>query len=241
MKRRILITGASGGLGQALSLAFSREPVFLGLHCFNNKNALERLSKKIHHAPCEPKILTADLRQPTQVMQLFETIEKEWGGIDVLINNAASNQNRLFHKLSDDEWQSQVQINLSGAFFCLREAGKQMKNRQGGHIINIASLAAFTGRTGQSAYTSSKRGLIALSQSAAKEWGPLGIQVNTVCPGFLPTPMTASLSKTQKETLIAENALGRPSTLEEVSAFIHKLSKMRHVSGQTFNLDSRIT
>ncbi len=188
----------------------------------------------------DARIFTADLRKPEAVNEMFHTIQTEWGGIDVLINNAAINQNQLFHKLTVEEWENQLRLNLSGAFYCVRAAGEMMQNEEKGHIINIASFAAFTGRIGQSAYTASKRGLIALAQTAAKELGKENIQINTVCPGFLPTPMTATLSTEQQDRLIAENTLGRASTLDEVSEFIRMLSKMNHVSGQVFNLDSRI-
>ena len=115
-----------------------------------------------------------------------------------------------------------------------------MEKQGKGHVINIASGAAFAGRAGQSAYAASKRGLIGLSLSAAREWGGSGIQVNSICPGYLDTPMTAALSPAQSKKLISENVLGRASTLEEVADFVLMLSKMNHVSGQVFHLDSRI-
>ncbi|MFQ5589344.1 MAG: SDR family NAD(P)-dependent oxidoreductase [Nitrospiria bacterium] len=238
--RRILITGASGGLGQALCRGFSKDNVRLGLHCFQNQAAVDALRGSLENSTCDARVLRADLGKPAAVHQLFEEIRETWGGLEVLIHSAASNRNRLFCDVPSSEWEDQIQLNLSGTFYCMREAANIMHAQKNGHIINIASLAAFTGRRGQSAYTASKRGLIALSQSAAKEWGRDGIQVNVVCPGFLPTAMTAGLNTKQKKRLISENVLGHPSSLDEVSEFIRGLSKMRHVSGQVFNLDSRI-
>jgi len=122
----------------------------------------------------------------------------------------------------------------------MREAAHLMMPQKKGHIIHIASHAALRGRVGQAAYAASKRGLMALAQEAAKEWGASSIQVNVVCPGFLPTSMTEGLSEKHKDQVREDNLLKRISTLEEVAAFIRHLSNMRHVSGQTFSLDSRL-
>lgn len=239
--RTILITGASGGLGQALCRAFSKEKIRIGLHVFQNQHKGKEIEQEIRSNHCETSLFPADLRNSNEVHTLFQAFLEKWERIDLVINNAGVAQNRLFQKMSSEEWDKEVHLNLSGVFYILREAGKIMEKQKKGHIINIASFAAFTGRVGQAPYTASKRGLIALAQCAAREFGAGGVQVNTVCPGFLPTPMTASLTPEQSKPLIAENVLGRASTLEEVSEFIQTLSKMNHVSGQIFHLDSRIT
>jgi len=184
-------------------------------------------------------LLISDLTEPGSVRKMFETLLSEWGRMDVLINSVGMIDDRLFPRLNEATWDRVIQTNLTGIFYCVREAGRIM-HKTGGHIINISSISAFTGRSGQAAYAASKRGLIALTTSAAKEWGPSAIQVNAVLPGFLETKMTASLTSEQREGIIKENVLGRSSTLEEVSDFVFHLSKMKSVSGQVFNLDSRI-
>ncbi len=238
--KRVLITGASGGLGQALCQAFSKEPIRLGLHVFKQKREGAHLVQNLQSEHCEPHLFQADLRNPADTQTLFRQFFETWGGIDILINNAGISRNRLFQKESPEAWDEVIRIDLSGAFYCTREAARIMEKQGKGHIINIASGAADKGRAGQAAYAAAKRGLIGLSQTAAKELGQNGIQVNAVCPGYLPTPMTAGLSPAQSKKLITENVLGRPSSLEEVSGFINMLSKMEHVSGQVFHLDSRI-
>jgi len=236
----VLITGASGGLGQALCQCFSKEKVGLGLHFFKQQTQGKDLARQLQSPNCETHLFRADLRDAASVQRMFQHVHEKWGKIDVLINSAGLSQNRLFRKENPDTWNDLVDVNLSGVFYSMREAAVLMEKQSAGHIINIASGAAFAGRAGQAAYAASKRGLIGLAHSAAKEWGQKNIQINTVCPGYLPTPMTAGLSLTQSEKLIAENVLGRPSTLQEVSAFVLMLSKMKHVSGQVFHLDSRI-
>ncbi len=238
--KNILITGGTGGLGEVLCYAFSKKPARIGIHLFKNhpkgKTLLNTLSKKGN----EVILFSGDLSNAVLAKKVFEQLYDAWGGIDLLINNAAINQDRLFHQITTEEWDQQIYLNLSGAYYCIREAANLMKKKEKGHIINIASLSALTGRAGQSAYTASKNGLIALSKTAAKELGKYGIQVNTVCPGFLKTNMTATLSTEQTDHLTSQNTLGRPSSLEEVSEFIRMLSEMKHISGQVFNLDSRI-
>lgn len=238
--KTILITGASGGLGQALCQVFSKEPICLGLHVFKQETKGAALVTRFKSLTCESHLFPADLRDADDVRALFRCFKKRWDKIDVLINSAGISQNRLFQEETPKSWDDVMNINLSGVFYAMREAAGMMEKQGTGHIINIASFAAFAGRSGQAAYAASKRGLIGLSLSAAKEWGESGIQVNTICPGYLNTPMTAVLSPAQSKDLISENVLGRPSTLEEVAAFVQMLSKMKHVSGQVFHLDSRI-
>lgn len=238
--RTILITGASGGLGEALCAAFARQTCRIALHTHQNQKRGLELIEKLGAAPCETAFFTADLKDSLAVQKMFRCLADKWGGIDLLVNSAGMRNDSLLQATKAAGWDEVIAVNLSGAFYCMREAGALMQLCGSGHMINIASQAAFTGRIGQASYTAAKRGLIALTQSAAKEWGHAGIQVNAICPGLLPTPMTERLSEKQAKDIIKENVLGRHSTLEEVAQFVHHLSEMKHVSGQTFNLDSRI-
>lgn len=238
--KTVLITGASGGLGQALCSVFSKESICLGLHVFKQKAEGAALVAGFSSSVCDAHSFSADLRNADDVREMFRAFKQRWGRIDLLINSAGMSRNALFHKEGLEDWDLLMAVNLSGVFYSMREAANLMNKQGKGHIINIASGSAFAGRAGQSAYAASKRGLIGLSLSAAKEWGQSGIQVNSICPGYLDTPMTATLSPAQSKKLISENVLGRASTLEEVCRFVLMLSKMNHVSGQVFHLDSRI-
>jgi 3-oxoacyl-[acyl-carrier protein] reductase len=165
---------------------------------------------------------------------------KEWGKIDLWINNAGTAHDRLMDKTQPKEWEQVITTNLHGAFYGTQEAARVMIQEMQGHIINISSLVGFRGAAGQAAYAASKAGLIGLTKSAAKELGQFNILVNAVLPGYLPTPMTRKLSPKRGLQIIEENVLGRTSDFDEVSRFIYHLSLMQHVSGQVFNLDSRI-
>ena len=239
-KRVVLITGSSGGLGQALCHSFLQDDHHIGIHVHSNRSKGEELVQSLALLGKETTLLISDLSDSGSVHKMFEGLLAKWGRLDVLINTVGVINDSLFARLSEVAWDRIIQTNLTGAFYCMREAGRIMHKHGGGHIINISSLTAFTGRAGQAGYTASKRGLIALTTSAAQEWGNSAIQVNAVLPGFLDTRMTDSLTSNQKDKIIKENVLDRPSTLEEVSDFIFHLSKMKYVSGQVFNLDSRI-
>jgi 3-oxoacyl-[acyl-carrier protein] reductase len=239
-KKIVLITGSSGGLGQALCRSFSNGEYSVAVHVYRNTSEGMKIVDHLNSLGVESAFFSADLRDSKAVRKVFKDLSKSWGRIDLLINNAGICRDDLFTRIQPAEWDEVIDTNLKGAFLCMREAGNVMQKQKGGHIINISSFASLTGRVGQASYTASKRGLIALTQSAAKEWGADAIQVNTVIPGFLSTPMTSDLTPFEIEQIMKDNVLERPSSLEEVSAFIFHLSRMKNVSGQTFNLDSRL-
>ncbi len=238
--RRILITGATGGLGQALCSAFAKSSCRIAVHTYQNHKQGQKQVEVLQSGSCEALLFVADLKVPSQTHTLFRELEDRWQGIDLLINNAGIKIDSLLKSMREEDWDEVIALNLSAAFHCMREAAAMMQAGGSGHIINIASGAARSGRIAQASYAASKMGLIALTQTAAREWGASGIQVNAICPGFLPTAMTQGLKASRAEKIISENVLGHHSTLEEVAQFICYLSEMKHVSGQTFNLDSRI-
>lgn len=241
LKPTVLITGASGQLGGALCHEFSSAAGYrIGVHFYHHSETGQKVVETLNKSGADALLLTADLRDPASVRKMFDRLERIWGGLDILINNAGITDHSLLAKSDSGDWDDVVGVNLSGAFYCIREAGRLMHRAGRGHIINISSFAAYTGRSGQPAYTAAKRGLIALTQTMAKEWGDASIQVNAVLPGFLDSGMTARLKAAGRQKIVGENVLGRSSTLKEVSGFVVYLSRMEHVSGQVFNLDSRI-
>jgi 3-oxoacyl-[acyl-carrier protein] reductase len=158
----------------------------------------------------------------------------------VLVNNAGIARDGLTIRLSDNEWDEVLETNLKGPFLCIRAVSKIMMKQRSGHIISISSISGAQGRAGQVNYAASKSGLIGLTKAAAKELGRFNIRVNAVLPGYLPTDMGKGLSEDMTAAVLNNNTLGRASDSREVSAFIHHLSLMQNVSGQVFNLDSRM-
>jgi 3-oxoacyl-[acyl-carrier protein] reductase len=163
-----------------------------------------------------------------------------FGRLDVLINNAGVTADHLLGQLTEDDWRSVMEVNLKGAFLCSRAVIPQMIKQHDGHIINVSSYSARAGHTGQVNYAAAKAGLIGLTQALAREIGSRNVRANTVLPGLLKTAMTKGLSKDQLDALRRENALDRVNDVDEVAAFIGFLATTKNISGQLFQLDSRI-
>ncbi|HAV61804.1 MAG TPA: beta-ketoacyl-ACP reductase [Verrucomicrobiales bacterium] len=230
--RVILITGASGGLGRALVWAFRA-----------TGSKVAAASRRSADADADDGVLAVplDVTDAAQVKAAVESVLAKWGRIDVLINNAGVTADNLLPKIADEDWQRVLDVNLKGAFLCSQAVLETMMfNQRDGHIINISSFAAKNGHFGQSNYVAAKAGMVGLTQSLAKEAGRRSVRVNAIFPGVLDTPMTAHLTPGQKQQLAGANVLGRTTTVEEVAGFIVHLAGMRHVSGQVFQLDSRI-
>ncbi len=238
--RRVVITGASGGLGRELAMAFGKRGNQIVLHYHSNRHQAEETATKIRTHGSIAIVHQADLRNRQEVQEMATVVVKEWGNIDLWINNAGITHDRLIDRMKPEEWEQVIATNLHGAFYGIQEAARVMAQQMKGHIINISSVVGFKGAAGQAAYAASKAGLIGLTKSAARELGRYNIQVNVVLPGYLSTPMTRKLPPKRSLQIVKENVLGRGSDLDEISQFIHHLSLMQHVSGQVFNLDSRI-
>lgn len=157
------------------------------------------------------------------------------------MNNAGVTADQPAWQISDADWDRVIAVNLKGAFLCSREVLPVMLRQQDGHIINIASFSARQGTRGQANYAAAKAGLIGLTESLAREVGGDNVRVNAVLPGVMRTGMTARLTEVQLTELASANLLGRLNSIEEVAGFVAFLASLRNVSGQLFQLDSRIS
>lgn len=227
----ILITGAAGGLGQALVEAFAAADwqVVAGWH----QTPLSGQPANVFPTPL-------DVTAAESVSAAFAETLARFGRLDALINNAGIARDALVAQMSDEDWQRVLDVNLKGAFLCAQAALRPMLKQRDGHILNISSFGGRVGRAGQANYAASKAGLIGLTQALAKEAGSRNVRVNAVLPGFLRTRLVGDLSEEQLAAHAASNALGRLNEFAEVARFVTFLAGMRNVSGQVFQLDSRI-
>jgi len=185
-----------------------------------------------------------DVTLRVEVEAVVAEIERSEGRIDVLVNNAGLAEDGAFWSISEESWERVLAVNLKGAMLCAQAVARCMARRGTGHIVNISSFAARQGTRGQASYAAAKAGLLGLSQSLAREWGAgaaAEIRVNAVLPGVLPTRMTRHLSAAALSEASAANALGRLNSVDEVASFVVFLASMKNVSGQIFQLDSRIS
>lgn len=230
-ERVVLITGAAGGLGTALVQEFAAQGwrVVAAGHSTLPTASDERIVS-----------VQLDVTDSAAVERIVKQTTEQWGRIDALINNAGVTADGLSWKISDEDWERVLDVNLKGAFLCSQAVIRPMMKQRSGHIINIGSFAARNGTPGQANYAAAKAGLIGLTESLAREVGSRNVRVNLVMPGVMATPMTAQLTPEQLQSLVSANALGRLNDLAEVARFIAFLVGMENVSGQCFNLDSRI-
>lgn len=239
-KRVIIVTGASRGLGRTIALRFGLAGERVVVNCLERRQEAAAVADRITNQGGEALALQADVRQGTAVDAMIDTVLKRWGAVDVLVNNAGITRDGLAVRMSEQDWDDVLSTILTGPFHCIRAVSGAMMRQRSGHIISLASLTGLQGRAGQANYSAAKAGLVGLTRSTAKELGRYNIKANAVLPGFLATDMGNSVSDPVRSRITGENALGRSSTQEEVAEFIYHLSLMQHVSGQVFNLDSRI-
>lgn len=232
------MTGASRGLGRAIALRFGRERVAVLYH--ERTEDARQAASEIRIMGGEAASFRVDVGIPVRANEVVETVVNEWGRIDVLINNAGVVSDELLFKMDEADWDEVLRTNLTGPMSLMRAAVPFMQKNGGGHIVNIGSISGLKGREGQTNYAASKGGLWGLTLAAARELGKDNIQVNMVIPGLLSTAMGRTVSPARKERIMQELCLNRTSTPEEVADFVHHLCGMRNVSGQVFNLDSRI-
>jgi 3-oxoacyl-[acyl-carrier protein] reductase len=239
-KRVVIITGASRGLGREIALRFGMAGERVVVNFLSNERAARAVVDAISNNDGESMCYRADVKNSVEVDALTrETIDR-WGTIDVLINNAAMTKDRIMLRMTEEDWDDVVDTNLSGPFQCIRAVSQYMIKQRSGNIINISSIVGLQGREGQVNYSSAKAGLIGLTKASAKELGSFNIKVNAVLPGYLATDMGSNISNAVHDRILKENALGKASDSREVADFIYHLSLMNNVSGQVFNLDSRI-
>lgn len=229
-QRVALITGAAGGLGSALVNEFSAQ----GWHVV----AAARRAKSEQ----EDNIwrIELDVTSSEEAQRLTSQIIERWQRIDVLINTAGTIADASLPQMEEADWEKILSVNLKGAFICAQAVLRPMLRQRSGHIINISSLSGRIGARGQANYAAAKAGLFGLTTSLAREVGSRNIRVNAVLPGVLPTRMTAHLSPEQMVAFAEANVLGRINSLEEVARFVAFLATTENISGQLFQLDSRI-
>ena len=239
-KRIVVVTGASRGLGREIAVRFGKAGDRVVVNYVLRAQDAAVVVNEIIRAGGEAVSFKADVTIAEEVNAMMGETARRWGSVDILVNNAGITKDNLMLRLSEQDWDNVLDTNLKGAFHGIRAVSRIMSRQREGHIINIASIVGIQGREGQAHYAASKAGLIGLTKAAAKELGRFNIKVNAVLPGYLRTEMAKKVSEAILARVLRENALSRVSDPKEVAEFIHHLSRMRNVSGQTFNVDSRI-
>lgn len=235
----MLVTGASGGIGRAICLAFAEAGWFLGLHYHQNKTAAVDTLGQVTSAGAQGALYEADIRNSQEVRRMVEGFCRAAPQACALVCNAGIGGTELLIRHKEAAWADIITTNLTGTFHCLRAMAPAFMAREGGSIIVVGSYAAFHGTTGQAAYAASKAGLVGLVRTAAREWGSQNIRVNLVLPGWQRTALSENAFPAPASLEWNEHALHRPPALAEVARTVVHLALSKDVSGQVWNCDSR--
>ena len=233
----VLVTGASGGIGRAISLAFASAGWSVGIHYHLNKAAAEGTLTQVVAAGGAGVLYEADIRESHAVQQMVEASYRRVPVPSVFVCNAGIGGGHLLLRQRVEDWAEVVATNLTGTFHCLRAMAPPLLARGGGSIVVIGSHAGFHGAIGQAAYAASKAGLIGLVHTAAQEWGAGNVRVNLLLPGWQKTGLSDGAMPEGDNW--NSHALGRPPSREEVAKTVLHLAQLNDVSGQVWNCDSR--
>ncbi len=232
-----LVTGASRGIGRAVALALAGEGAEVVVNYASSSDAAEAVVAEIQAIGGSAYALQADVADEASVEDLFKTVLKRSGRIDVLVNNAGITRDGLLMRMKTEDWQAVINLNLTGVFLCTRAVTRSMLKQRSGRIINITSVVGLMGNAGQANYAAAKAGVVGLTRSSAKEMASRGITVNAVAPGFIATDMTKDL---EAEAILAAIPLGRFGTPDQVAGSVRFLAAdpaAAYITGQVLQVD----
>lgn len=238
-KKTVIVTGSGRGIGKSIAQKFAEEGANVVV-CDIDKELAETAAGQIGNGAIG---LKADVTNSEDIDNMFDKTRKEFGHIDIVINNAGVTRDTLMIRMAEKDWDMVLDINLKGAFLVTKAAAKVMMKQRYGRIINISSIVGINGNAGQVNYSSSKAGIIGLTMSAAKELGARGVTVNAVAPGFIATEMTEHLSDEAKEAFLGRVLIKRPGSTDDVASAVLFLAsdEASYITGQVLPVDGGLT
>jgi 3-oxoacyl-[acyl-carrier protein] reductase len=232
-----IVTGASRGIGKAIAQSLAAEGAKVVINYASSSTAAEALVTEITEQGGAAIAVKADVSKSEEVDHLINTTMEKWGRIDVVVNNAGITRDTLLMRMKLEDWQSVIDLNLTGVFLVTRAVYKIMLKQRSGRIINISSVAGLMGNPGQGNYSAAKAGVIGFTKTVAKELASRGITVNAVAPGFIETDMTHDLNAEGILKYIPLGRYGQPAEIAGMVRFLAADPAAAYITGQTFNVD----
>lgn len=231
-----VVTGASRGIGEAIAVKLAAEGADVAL-CGRSVDRLQGTAEKVRALGVKAECYAIEVSNGDSVAEGFKAIEKDLGKIDILVNNAGITKDGLLMRMSEQDWDDVMDINLKGAFLCTKAAMRGMMKRRSGAIVNIASVVGLMGNAGQANYTASKGGVIAFTKTVARELASRGIRANAVAPGFIRTAMTDELSEEVQNKMKDQIPLGRFGEPEDIANLVSFLASdaAGYITGQVIS------
>lgn len=234
-----LVTGGSRGIGRAVVLELAKQGANVGFFYAGNRQAAEETLQLLAAYPVKAKALQVNVADRAQVEEAVKAMEQDLGPIQILVNNAGRTLDKLTPMLSDEDFDSVLDVNLKGAFYVTRALYRGFMRQKYGRIVFVSSVAALMGNPGQAAYTASKAGLIGLTKTVAKELAKRGVTCNAVAPGFVETDMTGAMSEAAVNAGLAAVPMGRMAKPEEIASLCAFLASPQasYITGTVIQAD----
>ena len=231
-----IITGGARGIGREIALRLAEAGATVVVSDVADAEPAAEEIRKMGH---QSLAVAADVTSASDVAGMVEKVTAEYGRIDILVNNAGIARDQLLMRMSDEDWEAVLNVNLKSVFLCTRAVLRQMVKQRWGRIVSISSIVGIVGNPGQANYSSSKAGIIGFTKTIAREVGSRGITVNAIAPGFIVSKMTEQLSEEQKSEMLKRiplGFLGTPRDVAEAVAFLSS-EEARYITGQVLGVD----
>ena len=232
-----IVTGSSQGIGRAIAIELASLGLKVVVNYANSKAAAEEVVKDIIRNGGEAIAVQANIANLEDVKKLIDNTLNKFGRIDILVNNAGITRDKLLLRMKLDDWQTVVDLNLTGVFLCTQAVIKTMLKQKNGRIINVSSIVGEVGNPGQANYSAAKAGILGFTKSVAKEVASRGITVNAIAPGFIKTNMTKDLEKENVLQSIPLKRLGTPEEVAGLTRFLAVDPSAAYITGQVINID----